>query len=299
MTGEIINKYKEHLLLKEGLAENSVISYLRDISIFFNYLEENEISIKEVSSNDILNFFSFLREQGYSGSSIRRIYSGLSSFYQWYETYNGIIFNPIEKVPYPKAEENIPQVLTTQEIEKIINSIDLNSKHGYRNRAILEVLYGCGLRASEVINLEISDLYFEEGFLRILGKRNKERLVPMGEYAKKAIQDYIIYERNKMKIHPSASKILFLNNRGKKLTRVSIFIIVSKCAQKAGISDVYPHILRHSFATHLLENGADIRTIQLMLGHSSINTTEIYTHISNKILKHTLTKYHPRGKITN
>jgi len=294
---KLIKEFREHVEFERQLSANTVSAYVRDVSSFIEYITSRSISISAVKPEHIIDFFAYLRDKNVAPSSVARFYSSLNSFFEWCVETRLIKNNPMEKVDYPENIRDIPNVLTIQEVEKMIEAVGSDKSFKYRNRAILEVLYGCGLRVSELINLTLSDLYFEEGFIRVRGKNNKERIVPIGVPAMQSINKYIEMERSKIKPVPQDMNILFLNRGGRRLSRVMIFLIVSRAAQKAGITKgVHPHTLRHCFATHLIERGADIRAVQQLLGHSSINTTQIYTHISNQFLKYILTTYHPRGK---
>ena len=272
---EAVADYKTYLLLERGLSENSVINYCLDIQKLINYLETNEIKTTPTKiSAEILQQFIFEIAKSLNPRSQSRVISGLKSFFDYliFEGYREN--NPMEIIESPKIGRKLPDVLSLSEIDKMIESIDLSNAQGERNRAIIETLYGCGLRVSELLDLRISDLFFKEGFIKVTGKGDKQRFVPVSSITENYITEYIQNSRNNTTIHPQATDIIFLNRRGKPLTRAMIFTIVRKLGEQAGIKKkISPHTFRHSFATHLLENGADLRAIQLMLGHESITTT--------------------------
>lgn len=293
---QALRDYQSYLLLERGLAENSVNNYSLDISKLINYLEANKISVSPVKiSREILQQFIYEIAKVLNSRSQSRIISGLKSFF------NYLIFeghrndNPMELIESPKIGRKLPDTLSLEEIDELIAAVDLSTNEGERNRAILETLYGCGLRVSELTNLRISDLFFEEGFIKVTGKGNKQRFVPIGEITMQYILEYINNSRLRVPVKPKASDILFLNRRGNMLTRAMIFTIVKNQSAMANLQKkISPHTFRHSFATHLLENGADLRAIQQMLGHESITTTEIYMHVDKSHLKQVITKFHPR-----
>lgn len=288
--------FKSYLQLERSLSDNSVEAYLRDIDKLTQYLQEAS-SIKAPGTlrlKELQQFVKWIAELGMTPASQARIISGIKSFYK-YCLLEGISqTDPTALLEAPKLKRALPDVLSFEEIEVIIAQLDLSRPEGGRNKAILETMYSCGLRVSELINLKISQLYLEAGFVRVIGKGDKERLVPIGNAAAK----YITLYKEKIRAHvspvPGQEDILFLNNRGHKLSRVMIFLIIKGLVQKAGIKKtVSPHTFRHSFATHLVEGGADLRAVQEMLGHESITTTEIYTHLDREFLRKTLEKYHP------
>ncbi len=293
---QTLKDYQNYLRLERGLSENSIINYSLDVQKLMKWLDANEMAVSPISiSSEILQQFIYETAKKVNPRSQSRIISGLKGFFSYliFEDYRKT--NPLELVEAPKLGRKLPDTLAVEEIDALINSIDLSSKQGERNRAILETLYGCGLRVSELTNLKISDLFFGEGFIKVTGKGNKQRLVPIGPTTEKYITIYRNEIRRHQEIHPLAKDTLFLNQHGKPLTRAMIFTIVKRLAEKAGIrKTISPHTFRHSFATHLLENGADLRAIQQMLGHESITTTEIYTHIDRKHLTEVINKYHPR-----
>lgn len=289
---QALEQYRMYLKLERNLSENTISNYMRDIEklrSMFSDVSPNKITSEQVRE------FNYENGKKYAVRSQARILSGIKSFYEFMIEEEWIEINPTTLISAPKIGSNIPDTLSTKEIDKIIAAIDLSAAHGERNRAIIELLYGCGLRVSELTEIKISDLFFDEDFIRVLGKGNKQRLVPIATYTQKIINIYKDQVRVHQKIQPKFSDHLFLNNRGGKLTRVMIFTIIKKYVELAGIKkNISPHTFRHSFATHLLENGADLRSIQLMLGHESITTTEIYMHIDKKFLRENIEKFHPR-----
>lgn len=288
--------FKSFLQLEKSLSENSVEAYLRDVEKFTDYLQDSG-NMKEpaaVLRTDLEKFIHFIAGLGISDTSQARIISGLRAFYKYCFTEGIVTADPTTLLETPKIKRKLPAVLSFDEIEKMIASIDLSKPEGMRNKAILEVMYSCGLRVSETVNLKISSLYLDAEFIRVTGKGSKERLVPIGESAIKYIKIY----KNDVRVHIQPVKdyedFLFLNNRGKHLSRVMIFYIIKEAAVKAGITkNISPHTFRHSFATHLVEGGASLRAVQQMLGHESITTTEIYTHLDRDYLRSTLQEFHP------
>jgi integrase/recombinase XerD len=274
-----------------------VEAYIRDVNKFTEFLLENELSLspKKVQMEDIQEFINWINKIGLSATSQARIISGLKGFFKYLLLENIIDQSPLTYIEAPKIGRKLPEVLSIAEIDEMIATIDLSKPDGERNRAIIETLYGCGLRVSELCDLKLSHLYFNDDFIRVIGKGDKERLVPIGEITKKYITIYIENIRNTINIKKGSEDILFINRRGSALSRVMIFNIVKDLAQRAGIKkDVSPHTFRHSFATHLVEGGADLRAVQEMLGHESITTTEIYTHLDRKYLREMLQVHHPR-----
>ncbi len=290
--------YKAWLQLEKSLADNSVEAYLHDIDKLTTFLLTQEIkSPDKVTLKDLELFVKWVAELGMTASSQARIISGLRSFYKYCLLEQITATDPTVLLEAPKLKRILPDTLSFDEIEKIISQIDLSTPEGGRNKAILETLYSCGLRVSELVNLKISCLYLDVGFIRVIGKGDKERLVPIGSDAIKFIKIY----KDDIRVHISIKKdqedILFLNRRGSKLSRVMIFLILKELAKKAGITkSISPHTFRHSFATHLVEGGADLRAVQEMLGHESITTTEIYTHLDREYLRDTLQQFHPAFK---
>ncbi len=288
--------FKAYLQLEKSLSDHSVEAYLRDIDKLTQYLQEASSMKKpsEVTLKDLQQLNKWVAELGMTASSQARMISGIRAFYKYCTLENISNNDPTTLLEAPKLKRSLPDVLSFDEIENIISQVDLSKPEGGRNRAILETMYSCGLRVSETVNLAISQLYLEAGFIRVIGKGDKERLVPIGQSAVKFINIY----KNQLRVHiqpqPGSEDILFLNNRGSRLSRVMIFLIIKDLTQKAGIKKtVSPHTFRHSFATHLVEGGADLRAVQEMLGHESITTTEIYTHLDREFLKKTLENFHP------
>lgn len=291
--------FKTWLQLEKSLADYSVEAYLRDIEKLTDYLQasENLKTPAEVELKDLEKFVKWINELGMTPASQARIISGLRSFYKYCLIEKISETDPTTLLETPKLKRILPDVLSFDEIEKIIAQIDLSKPEGGRNKAILETMYSCGLRVSEVVNLKLSNLYLDVGFIRVIGKGDKERLVPVGSDAVKYINIY----RNDIRVHiaiePGQEDFLFLNRRGSKLSRVMIFLIIKELCRMAGITkNISPHTFRHSFATHLVEGGADLRAVQEMLGHESITTTEIYTHLNRDFLRSTLQQFHPAFK---
>lgn len=291
-----IKEFKYYLQIERSLAQNSVEAYIRDINKLATYCSKINKSEISTSTKDIRKFISELNDNGISARSQARIISGIKSFYKYLIIEDFIIDDPTTLIDNPKIGLKLPDVLSIIEIDMIVGAIDLSRKHGERNRAIIETLYSCGLRVSELINLKISNIKFIEGYLKVTGKGNKERLAPIGSKAIKYISLYINEVRVHQKIKKDQQDYVFLNNRGSKLTRVMIFTIIKKLVKISGIQKkISPHSFRHSFATHLIEGGADLRAVQEMLGHESITTTEIYTHLDKDYLRSNLMQFHPRA----
>ncbi len=291
-----LQDYQLYLKIERGLSANSVENYTRDVEKLILFLEENEIKISPIIiSDEIIQQFIYHISKKVNARSQSRIISGLRSFFDYLIFENYRKDNPTQILETPKIGRKLPDTLAIEEIDMLINQIDLSKPEGERNRAMLEMLYSCGLRVTELITLQISDLFFTEGFIKVTGKGNKERFVPINLETQKYINIYIKQIRNHVNIIKGFEDTLFLNRRGKQLTRNMIFMIVKDLALKAELGKtVSPHTFRHSFATHLLENGADLRSIQQMLGHESITTTEIYMHVDKTFLKEVVEKYHPR-----
>ncbi len=293
---QAIKDFKSYMLIERGLSENSVVNYTLDISKLINFLETKEILVSpEKIDREVLQEFIYETAKELNARSQSRLISGLKSFFSYliFEGYRKD--NPMELIDSPKIGRKLPDTLSLQEIDELIEAVDLSSNEGERNRAIIETLYGCGLRVSELINLNLSDLFFEEGFIKVTGKGNKQRFVPIGEVTQQYILDYINNSRSLVPVKKTATDVIFLNRRGNKLTRAMIFTIVKNLSVAANLKkSISPHTFRHSFATHLLENGADLRAIQQMLGHESITTTEIYMHVDNSHLKQVINQFHPR-----
>lgn len=291
--------FKAYLQLEKSLAENSVDAYTHDIEKLTQFLSIHgvEKSPKEIELSHLEDFLKWINELGMTPASQARIVSGLRSFYRFCLQEQICQTDPTTLLEAPKLAKHLPDTLSYDEIEKIISSLDVSTPEGMRNKAIIETLYSCGLRVSELVNLKLSCLYFDVGYVRITGKGDKERLVPIGGSAIKYIMIYLENIRVHMNVTPGNEDIVFLNRRGKKLTRVMIFMIIKEAAKNSGIvKRISPHTFRHSFATHLVEGGADLRAVQEMLGHESITTTEIYTHLDREYLRDTLQQFHPAFK---
>ncbi|MEB3004749.1 site-specific tyrosine recombinase XerD [Capnocytophaga sp. G2] len=296
MWKKLLKDFEHYLKIERGMSENSVHSYLFDMEklrefVAIHQIEETPVNI----STETLRMFIYEVGKELHARSQSRLISALKSFFKFLLLENYREDFPMETIDTPKFGMKLPDTLSLEEIDAIIAGIDLSTEEGHRNRAIIETLYGCGLRVSELVNLHLSDLFFSEGFIRVLGKGNKQRLVPISEYTQKEINNYILHQRKNIPIVKEFSDIVFLNRRGKQLTRAMIFTIIKQAASAIGLTKtISPHTFRHSFATHLLENGANLRAIQLMLGHESITTTEIYTHIDHSYLSQVINTYHPR-----
>ncbi len=293
-----INGFRDYLRLERSLSPNSVQAYLHDVGALVSYLEFKGLSVKpqEIELHHLQDFVKWANELGMSARTQARVISGLKSFFKYLLLEDIISGNPSELLESPRAGRKLPDTLSIEEINKIIDAIDLSTPLGERNKAMLETLYGCGLRVSELTEMKISGIFFNEGFIRIIGKGDKERLVPLGTVAKKQILLYINDIRGQTEIRKGFEDHLFLNRRGKKLSRVMIFYIIRGLAEKAGIrKKISPHTFRHSFATHLVEGGANLRAVQEMLGHASITTTEIYTHLDRDYLRSNIIQFHPRA----
>jgi len=292
---DYLTSYKNFLKLEKSLSANTIEAYMKDIQRFINFSKAP--SPADVKPIEIRAFIDELdADDGMSAHSQARILSGVKSFFKYLLIHDIIESDPSELIETPKLSRKLPTVLSPEEIDQLIEAIDLDSETGYRNRAILETLYGCGMRVSELINLRITDLHFDDSYVKIKGKGSKERLVPIGRCVKDAITLYIHNYRNTLDINRKDENILFLNRRGKKMTRVMVFTIIKDLAAKIGLKKtISPHTFRHSFATQLLEGGADLRAIQEMLGHESITTTELYTHIDREYLRDTIMRFHPRS----
>lgn len=294
-----IRNFKTYLQLERGMSENSIEAYIRDVEKLYAFVEIQgiEVSPEGITERHLTDFLLYLLDLGLAANSQARILSGIKAFYEYLAIENLIKTDPTEQIKSPTLERRIPDTLSFPEIEKLLAAIDVSTNEGIRNRAIVEVLYGCGMRVSELVNLQLTNCYFDIGFVRIFGKGNKVRLVPIGRDAIKYTNIYLEHVRNHLPIANGHEDFVFLNRRGKKLTRVMIFLVIKEAAAKAGITkSISPHTFRHSFATHLLEGGADLRAIQEMLGHESITTTEIYTHNDSSFLQQNLLLYHPRNK---
>jgi len=290
--------FQSWLRLEKSLSPNSVQAYIHDIEKLLQFLEYKKWSRtpQTISYNDLKEFVRWISELGMTASSQARIISGLKSFYKYLLMEDVVSAAPTDLLESPKLKRQLPDVLSVEEIDKLIAAIDLSKPEGMRNKAILETMFSCGLRVSEVVGLQISHIFFSEEFVKVTGKGNKERLVPVGAAAVKAIRLYMDSIRVHLEIKPGNTDILFLNRRGSKMSRVMIFLIIKKLAKDIGLKkSISPHTFRHSFATALVEGGADLRAVQQMLGHESITTTEIYTHLDREYLRETLIQFHPRA----
>jgi len=293
-----IKHFSNYLKLERSISANSVEAYERDVEKLKQFMEMThpKVSPLQVGSKQLQEFVGYINELGMSAFSQARILSGIKSFYKYLMFEELIDKDPTALIEGPKLGRKLPDTLEYHEIEKLLEAIDLSSPEGGRNRAMLEVLYSSGLRVSELVELKRDNVYFTEGFLRVIGKGNKERLVPIGRDALKYIKIYVEEIRPHVPVKAGQDSFVFLNKRGKKLTRVMIFIIIKNLAQKIGLKkSISPHTFRHSFATHLIEGGADLRAVQEMLGHESITTTEIYTHLDRDYLKQVIKEFHPRS----
>jgi integrase/recombinase XerD len=296
-TNKIVKRYKSFLRLEKSLSENTVEAYMRDLQLWLTYSHDAHIEPDEAELPHFSDFLIELAELGLQARSQARVISGLKSFYKYLLYTDVLDVDPTQLLDMPKLPKHLPEVLSIDEIDAIESCIDLSKPEGHRNLAIVETLYGSGLRVSELVSLKISNMYTEQGYMIVEGKGNKQRLVPLSEESVKQIRLWIM-DRNTYDIKPEYQDFLFLNRRGASLTRAMIFTIIKDLADKAGIKKkISPHTFRHSFATHLLEGGADLRAVQMMLGHSSITTTEIYTHINTAFLREEIINHHPRNFI--
>lgn len=294
-TGKILVKYRQYLKLEKSLSDNTVDAYLTDLDKLLAYLTLENINILDVRLENLEDFSAGLHDIGIHPRSQARILSGIRSFYRFLIMEDYLESDPTELLESPQTGFKLPEVMTVEEIDLLIGSIDRGTKEGQRNRAILETLYSCGLRVSELCNLKLSELYFEEGFIKVEGKGSKQRLVPISPRAIKEIRLYFT-DRNLMKIKPGFEDFVFISNFGKNISRIMVFHIIKELAERIGLKKkISPHTFRHSFATHLLEGGANLRAIQCMLGHESIGTTEIYTHIDRNMLRSEIIEHHPRN----
>jgi len=294
---QAIKDYKSYLKIERGLSLNSIVSYENDILSLKNYILDNKIKESPIECTpDIVNSFIYNSSKKNSPRSQARKISGLKSFFKFLVFEGYLKSSPMSNIESPKLGRKLPDILNVEEISQMISSINIKEKFGQRNKTIIEILYGTGIRVSELIELKISNIFFKENLIRVLGKGDKERFVPIGLKAKKSIIDYINNDRKCQKIEESSNDILILSKYGKKITRHMIFTLIKNISKKSGITKkISPHTFRHSFASHLLKNGADLRTIQLILGHENITTTEIYTHLDSKHLLNVMKKYHPRS----
>lgn len=292
-----IKGFKSYLQLEKSLSANTVEAYLRDIGKFVNYLETENLKLnaEETKLENFEGFVKAINELGFDAQSQARIIAGIRAFYRYLLMEDIISENPTELLTAPKLSRKLPDTLSVDEINALFASIDLSTPEGVRNRAMLEVLYGCGLRVSEMTTLKISNLFLDVDFIKVIGKGDKERLVPIGSQAVKYIKMYKDEVRVHVPVQKGEEDFLFLNRRGKGLKRMYVFLVIKECAAKIGLQKtISPHTFRHSFATHLIEGGADLRAVQEMLGHASITTTEIYTHLDRDYLRSTIMQFHPR-----
>ncbi|MBL7711875.1 MAG: site-specific tyrosine recombinase XerD [Chitinophagaceae bacterium] len=295
MSASFLNSFKSYMSLERSMSEHTISAYLHDVALLFGFLQEHSIPVKDVVLKDLQSFLEHVGSLELSAHSQARVLSGIKSFYRFLLLERVIDADPTELLSAPKLSRPLPVVLSVAEIDSMIAAIDHSKAEGQRNRAIVETMYSCGLRVSELTGLTLSGLFLDIDFIRVTGKGNKERLIPVGAEAAKQISLYRQHTRSHMKVQEKYSDVLFLNRRGAPLSRVMIFMIIKDLAEKAGIKkSVHPHTLRHSFATHLVEAGADLRAVQEMMGHKSITTTEIYTHLDKKYLRQTLEQFHPR-----
>lgn len=292
---EILNKYRRYLRLEKSLSLNTIDAYMTDLDKLLRFLKAENLYMLDVTLEHLETFSAGLMDLGIHPSSQARILSGIRSFYHYLIMDGRLDADPTELLESPKTGFHLPEVLTLEEIDNLIESIDLSTPEGQRNRTILEVLYSCGLRVSELCTLKLSDLYIEQGFIKVDGKGRKQRLVPISPRAIKELQYYFI-DRNTITIKPGYEDFIFISRRGKNISRIMVYHIIKKLADKIGLKKtISPHTFRHSFATHLLEGGANLRAIQSMLGHESIGTTEIYTHIDRNMLRSEIIEHHPRN----
>ena len=292
----IVRKYKNYLLLEKSLSPNSIDAYMTDLAKLSGFLQNENLKVEDVTLDNLQQFVAQLYDIGINARSVARIISGIKSFYDFLVLDGYMQNDPTELLDSPKIGLRLPTVLALDEIEKLMSVIDLSTKEGQRNRAILETLYSCGLRISELTTLKFSDLFFDEGFIKVQGKGSKQRLVPISHTAINEIEKYLIY-RKEINVKKGSEDALFLSNRGTAISRIMVFHFIKEYAIQAGIKKtISPHTFRHSFATHLLEGGANIRAIQLMLGHEKITTTEIYTHMDREYLRQEIIEHHPRNR---
>ena len=292
---DIVSRYRRYLKLEKGYSANTLDAYMRDVDKLYRYLAVEQVDVLDVKLENLEHFAAFISDLGIGPRSLARILSGVRQFYRFLVIDGYLEVDPTELLESPKQPDHLPEVLSTAEVDLLEQAIDLSKWEGHRNRAIIEVLFSCGLRVSELTNLKLSNLYIEEQYIRVMGKGSKERLVPISPRALDEL-NYWFADRNVMKIKPGEEDYVFLNRRGHHLTRTMILIMIKRYAVEAGIKKtISPHTLRHSFATSLLEGGADLRAIQAMLGHESIGTTEIYTHIDTSTLRQEILEHHPRN----
>ncbi|MBT7481523.1 MAG: site-specific tyrosine recombinase XerD [Flavobacteriales bacterium] len=291
-----IKEFKSYLKIERSLSDNTIDSYLRDVQKLAKFSVDKDLNELKITKSEVKEFIVSINKEGISARSQSRIISGIKAFYKYLILEDYITVNPIELIESPRIGMKLPDTLSVSEIDSLISAIDLSHPQGERNRAILEVLYSCGLRVSELTNLKLSNIRFKEGYVKVVGKGNKERFAPIGGIAIKFLKIYLKEIRTHQDIKKGSEDIVFLNRRGKQLTRVMIFTIIKDLSIKIGMKKkISPHTFRHSFATHLIEGGADLRAIQEMLGHESITTTEIYTHLDREYLRDAILQFHPRS----
>lgn len=292
-----LKEYLSVLKLERNLSDNTIASYKNDLNSFIRFLDEKKINDpSEITYYHLTEFFKVLNKVGLTSTTAARYFSSIKSFFSYLHKSNYLTENPVERLSSPKLSKNLPIVLTVEEVDSILSSPDFNTKLGLRDKALLELLYACGTRVSEIIGLKISDLFLKEEVIRVFGKGSKERIVPIGSSAIRWVENYLLKSRPLLEKKLKSENVLFLNNRGTKLSRMGVWKIINRYTKEAGIKkEVHPHTFRHSFATHLLEGGADLRAVQEMLGHADISTTQIYTHIDRDFIKQVHKEFHPRG----
>ena len=292
-----IKDFVSYLKIEKGLAENSILAYQRDVSLLAQYFEDDKLSPAQITYEQLKTFVANLYDLGLSARSQARIISGVKQFYRFLILELYCTADPSELLEQPRLGKKLPEVLEMNEIDALLAAIDLSKPEGARNHAMIETLYSCGLRVSELIGLRFADLYFDEGFIRVIGKGNKERLVPVSAQVEQEIRAYQQEDRSQLQIQAGHEQFVFLNRRGAQLTRVMVFTIIKQLAAQIGLQkNISPHTFRHSFATHLIEGGANLRAVQEMLGHESITTTEIYTHLDQRFLRKAILNFHPRNQ---
>lgn len=292
----LIQKYRQYLLLEKGLSSNSISAYMTDLRKLLNYATDNELAIKDITTSNLEELFAEQYDKGIKPRSMARMLSGIKSFFKYLFLEDYIQKNPAELIDAPSIGVKLPAVLSIEEIDNMLSVIDLSTMEGTRNYAIIETLYSCGLRVSELTSLRFTNLFFDDGFIRVDGKGSKQRLVPISDVAIKKINNYLTY-RNSMEAKKGSEDYLFISKRGTPISRITVFYYVKKYAEEAGIKKtISPHTLRHSFATHMIERGANIRYVQAMLGHEKITTTEMYTHLDRNFLRQEIISHHPLNK---
>ena len=292
----LIQKYRQYLLLEKGLSSNSISAYMTDLRKLLNYATDNELAIKDITTSNLEELFAEQYDKGIKPRSMARMLSGIKSFFKYLFLEDYIQKNPAELIDAPSIGVKLPSVLSIEEIDNMLSVIDVSTMEGTRNYAIIETLYSCGLRVSELTSLRFTNLFFDDGFIRVDGKGSKQRLVPISDVAIKKINNYLTY-RNSMEAKKGSEDYLFISKRGTPISRITVFYYVKKYAEEAGIKKtISPHTLRHSFATHMIERGANIRYVQAMLGHEKITTTEMYTHLDRNFLRQEIISHHPLNK---